>query len=86
MVVDTQTENSCGLNRNTIGSCDLVFKESRRGFFQNLAIFHPSTMASKQANRQAITLKGSTTLVTEFFKYAVNTYVRPPSSRLTTYE
>jgi len=32
-------------------------------------------MASKQANRQAITLKGSTTLVTEFFKYAVNTYV-----------
>ncbi|KAG6912023.1 hypothetical protein DXG01_000271 [Tephrocybe rancida] len=30
-------------------------------------------MASKQANRQAITLKGSTTLVTEFFKYAVNT-------------
>ena len=32
-------------------------------------------MASKQANRQAITLKGSTALVTEFFKYAVNTYV-----------
>ncbi|KAJ3894760.1 spindle assembly checkpoint protein [Lentinula edodes] len=30
-------------------------------------------MASKQANRQAITLKGSTSLVTEFFKYAVNT-------------
>ncbi|KAG5342159.1 Mitotic spindle assembly checkpoint protein MAD2A [Termitomyces sp. T112] len=30
-------------------------------------------MASKQANRQAITLKGSTALVTEFFKYAVNT-------------
>ncbi|KAG7099137.1 hypothetical protein E1B28_001009 [Marasmius oreades] len=30
-------------------------------------------MASKQANRQAITLKGSTVLVTEFFKYAVNT-------------
>ncbi|KAF8350133.1 spindle assembly checkpoint protein [Amanita rubescens] len=30
-------------------------------------------MASKQANRQAITLKGSTQLVTEFFKYAVNT-------------
>ncbi|KAJ7293508.1 spindle assembly checkpoint protein [Mycena rebaudengoi] len=27
----------------------------------------------KQANRQAITLKGSTALVTEFFKYAVNT-------------
>lgn len=33
-------------------------------------------MALKQANRQAITLKGSTTLVTEFFKYAVNTYVK----------
>ncbi len=32
-------------------------------------------MASKQANRQAITLKGSTALVTEFFKYAVNTCV-----------
>lgn len=32
-------------------------------------------MTSKQANRQAITLKGSTALVTEFFKYAVNTYV-----------
>ncbi|KAH9487010.1 Mitotic spindle assembly checkpoint protein MAD2A [Psilocybe cubensis] len=30
-------------------------------------------MASKQANRQAITLKGSTALVTDFFKYAVNT-------------
>ncbi|KAE9408169.1 spindle assembly checkpoint protein [Gymnopus androsaceus JB14] len=30
-------------------------------------------MASRQAKRQAITLKGSTTLVTEFFKYAVNT-------------
>ncbi|KIP11400.1 hypothetical protein PHLGIDRAFT_17972 [Phlebiopsis gigantea 11061_1 CR5-6] len=30
--------------------------------------------ATKQApNRQAITLKGSTTLVTEFFKYAANT-------------
>ncbi|KAJ6525740.1 spindle assembly checkpoint protein [Mycena capillaripes] len=28
---------------------------------------------TKQANRQAITLKGSTALVTEFFKYAVNT-------------
>lgn len=36
-------------------------------------------MASKQANRQAITLKGSTTLVTEFFKYAVNTYVESSS-------
>ncbi|KAF9568465.1 spindle assembly checkpoint protein [Agrocybe pediades] len=32
-------------------------------------------MASKQANRQAITLKGSTALVTDFFKYAVNTQV-----------
>lgn len=31
-------------------------------------------MATKQKNRQAITLKGSTNLVTEFFKYAVNTY------------
>ncbi|KAF9076206.1 spindle assembly checkpoint protein [Rhodocollybia butyracea] len=30
-------------------------------------------MASRQAKRQAITLKGSTALVTEFFKYAVNT-------------
>ncbi|KDR84910.1 hypothetical protein GALMADRAFT_217990 [Galerina marginata CBS 339.88] len=30
-------------------------------------------MASKQAKRQAITLKGSTALVTDFFKYAVNT-------------
>jgi mitotic spindle assembly checkpoint protein MAD2 len=30
-------------------------------------------MAPKQATRQAITLKGSTALVTEFFKYAVNT-------------
>ncbi|KXN83853.1 Mitotic spindle assembly checkpoint protein MAD2A [Leucoagaricus sp. SymC.cos] len=30
-------------------------------------------MASKQAKRQAITLKGSCALVTEFFKYAVNT-------------
>lgn len=32
-------------------------------------------MASKQAKRQAITLKGSCALVTEFFKYAVNTFV-----------
>ena len=33
-------------------------------------------MSTKQApTRQAITLKGSTALVTEFFKYAVNTYV-----------
>lgn len=33
--------------------------------------------ATKQApTRQAITLKGSTNLVTEFFKYAANTYVR----------
>jgi hypothetical protein len=30
--------------------------------------------AGKQANREAITLKGSSALVTEFFKYAVNTY------------
>ncbi|KAJ7169811.1 spindle assembly checkpoint protein [Mycena filopes] len=30
-------------------------------------------MAPKQSQRQAITLKGSTALVTEFFKYAVNT-------------
>ncbi|KAI4527434.1 DNA-binding protein [Schizophyllum commune] len=30
-------------------------------------------MASKQAQKQSITLKGSTALVTEFFKYAVNT-------------
>ncbi|EKM83533.1 hypothetical protein AGABI1DRAFT_110183 [Agaricus bisporus var. burnettii JB137-S8] len=30
-------------------------------------------MATKQANRQAITLKGSSALVTEFFKYAANT-------------
>jgi mitotic spindle assembly checkpoint protein MAD2 len=30
-------------------------------------------MATKQANKQAITLKGSCALVTEFFKYAVNT-------------
>jgi hypothetical protein len=29
---------------------------------------------TKQKSRQAITLKGSTELVTEFFKYAVNTY------------
>ena len=33
---------------------------------------------TKQApTRQAITLKGSTALVTEFFKYAANTYARP---------
>lgn len=32
---------------------------------------------TKQApTRQAITLKGSTNLVTEFFKYAANTYVQ----------
>ncbi|KAF9044638.1 spindle assembly checkpoint protein [Hymenopellis radicata] len=30
-------------------------------------------MSAKQANRQAITLKGSTALVCEFFRYAVNT-------------
>jgi mitotic spindle assembly checkpoint protein MAD2 len=35
---------------------------------------HGAMMSTKQANRQAITLKGSTDLVTEFFKYAVNTY------------
>jgi len=33
-------------------------------------------MATSQVpTRQAITLKGSTNLVTEFFKYAANTYV-----------
>ena len=34
-------------------------------------------MAQKQATRQnqAITLKGSTALVTEFFEYSVNRYV-----------
>lgn len=32
-------------------------------------------MSVKQATRKAINLKGSTKLVTEFFKYAVNTYV-----------
>lgn len=32
-------------------------------------------MATKQARQQAISLKGSTALVTEFFKYAVNTSV-----------
>lgn len=35
-----------------------------------------SMAPTKQASvRQSITLKGSTELVTEFFKYAVNTYV-----------
>jgi hypothetical protein len=29
----------------------------------------------QESVRQSITLKGSTELVTEFFKYAVNTYV-----------
>lgn len=33
-------------------------------------------MATKQApTRQAISLKGSTAIVTDFFKFAVNTYV-----------
>jgi mitotic spindle assembly checkpoint protein MAD2 len=38
---------------------------------------------TKQSNaiRQSITLKGSTALVTEFFKYAVNTWV-PSAARL----
>jgi hypothetical protein len=38
---------------------------------------------TKQSNaiRQSITLKGSTELVTEFFKYAVNTWV-PSAARL----
>lgn len=31
--------------------------------------------------RQAITLKGSTKLVTEFFKYSANTYVPPKHDR-----
>jgi hypothetical protein len=30
--------------------------------------------AGKQVNREAIKLKGSSALVTEFFKYSVNTY------------
>jgi len=30
--------------------------------------------AGRQANREAITLKGSSALVTEFFKFAANTY------------
>jgi hypothetical protein len=38
--------------------------------------------ATKQApTRQAISLKGSTKLVTEFFKYAVNTSVGPACCR-----
>lgn len=39
------------------------------------SFLHPLFFMSKQATRQAITLKGSTALVTEFFKYAVNTSV-----------
>ena len=35
---------------------------------------------TKQSIRQSITLKGSTELVTEFFKYAVNTWVTFPAS------
>lgn len=35
--------------------------------------------AQKQRQNQAITLKGSVALVTEFFEYSVNSYVgRPP--------
>ena len=37
-------------------------------------------MSVKQAPaRQAITLKGSTAIVTDFFKFAVNTFVRSDS-------
>lgn len=39
-------------------------------------------MTSQAPARQAITLKGSTSLVTEFFKYAANTYVAHPRHRL----
>jgi mitotic spindle assembly checkpoint protein MAD2 len=35
---------------------------------------------TKQSIRQSITLKGSTELVTEFFKYVVNTCVAFPAS------
>lgn len=35
-------------------------------------------MAARQAlARQAITLKGSTAIVTDFFKFAVNAFVAP---------
>jgi len=42
-------------------------------------------LATKQrqkpaSTRQAITLKGSTKLVTEFFKYSANTYALPNPS------
>jgi len=65
-----------------LGSRDVVFKESRREFQLGLVVHQllqgfllRIPMATKQANKQAITLKGSTALVTEFFKYAVNTCV-----------
>jgi len=47
---------------------------SRLALFRHY-IHTEDPMASKQATRKAINLRGSTKLVTEFFKYAVNTSV-----------
>ena len=44
--------------------------------YRSTVELYPDMPPTKQApTRQAITLKGSTNLVTEFFKYAANTWV-----------
>jgi len=48
-------------------------EESTHRLFMNIRIDTGFHMATKQATRHAISLKGSTTLVVEFFSYAVNT-------------
>ena len=73
-----------------VTACSIIASAECSESFRSVLIvlssfFLKIPMASKQANRQAITLKGSTALVTEFFKYAVNTcvlhyfYLYPPS-------
>ena len=59
-----------------------VFRADRPPLIHGLRPLKALTMAQKQAMRQAITLKGSTQMVTEFFEYGVNrsVFVEPTAS------
>jgi hypothetical protein len=64
---------------HSIGALCRIRKRTSRDQLQKLAtreslgLSRTPMATTKQKARQAITLKGSTHLVTEFFKYAVNT-------------
>src|SRR6266545_4526627 len=67
-------EKRCSSAESIIQITWYVFVERVGGFFKAFPSHNAmaTKQAGKQANREAITLKGSAALVTEFFKYAVN--------------